>query len=96
MNSDFPAGFAPPSCLVPDNVAALVAAWILSFGNAEDKSSCLHFRRFWGIWLQRGIGTSMQIISDIVEFPNDVQTRSTGVLPLPEPQSTKPASASWR
>lgn len=52
MNSDFPAGFAPPSCLVPDNVAALVAAWILSFGNAEDKSSCLHFRRFWGIWLQ--------------------------------------------
>lgn len=62
MNSGFPAGFAPQSCLVPDNMTALAAAWYLSFESAQGKSSCPHFRRFLGeIWLQRGIGASMQM-----------------------------------
>lgn len=61
MNSDFQAGFAPQSCLVPDNMTALAAAWYVSFGSAQGKSSCPHFRRFLEIWLQRGIGASMQM-----------------------------------
>lgn len=34
--------------------------------------------------------------TDIVEFPHDVQSKATGVLPLPEPPTTKPALVSRR
>lgn len=97
MNSDFPEGFAPQSCLVPDNMTALAAAWYLSLEGPRVRAVVRILGGSWGGGLATGRHWDFYSNkTDIVEFPNDVQSRSTGVLPLPEPPSTKPASVSWR